>query len=71
MSCTDGEGKTFTAINLAVMFARGVDQTVLVVDVNLKNPGILPAFGIDSREGLTDYLLHNKPLAEILICPRV
>ena len=70
-SCTDGEGKTFTAINLAVMFAREVDQTVLVVDVNLKNPGILPAFGIDSREGLTDYLLHNKPLAEILICPGV
>ena len=38
-SCTDGEGKTFTAINLAVMFAREVDQTVLVVDVNLKTPG--------------------------------
>jgi len=70
-SCSDGEGKTFTAINLAVMFAREVDQTVLLVDVNLKHPSVLPAFGIESTEGLTDYLLHNKPLAELLICPGV
>jgi protein-tyrosine kinase len=70
-SCGDGEGKTFTAINLAVIFAREVDQTVLLVDVNLKHPSVLPAFGIDATEGLTDYLLHNKPLAEILICPGV
>jgi protein-tyrosine kinase len=70
-SCSDGEGKTFTAINLAVMFAREVDQTVLLVDVNLKHPSVLPAFGIEATEGLTDYLLYNKPLAELLICPGV
>jgi protein-tyrosine kinase len=70
-SCSEGEGKTFTAINLAVMFAREVDQTVLLVDVNLQHPSVLPAFGIESTEGLTDYLLHNKPLAELLICPGV
>jgi protein-tyrosine kinase len=39
--------------------------------VNLKHPSVLPAFGIDATEGLTDYLLRNKPLAEILICPGV
>ena len=70
-SCSDGEGKSFTAINLAVMFAREVDQTVLLVDVNLNHPGVLPAFGINATEGITDYLLHNKPLAELLICPGV
>jgi protein-tyrosine kinase len=70
-SCSDGEGKTFTAINLAVMFAREIDQTILLVDVNLKHPGILPALGIAATEGLTDYLLHNKPLAELLISPGV
>jgi len=68
-SCSDGEGKTFTAINLAVMFAREIDQTVLLVDVNLKHPGIVSAFGIEGTEGLTDYLQYNKPLAELLICP--
>jgi exopolysaccharide/PEP-CTERM locus tyrosine autokinase len=70
-SCIDGEGKTFTAINLAIMFAREVDQTVLLVDVNLKHPSITQVLGIEAHEGLTDYLLHNKPLTELLIRPGI
>ena len=70
-SCIDGEGKTFTAINLAIMFAREVDQTVLLVDVNLKHPSITRVLGIQAQEGLTDYLLHNKPLTDLLIRPGI
>jgi len=70
-SCTNGEGKTFTAINLAVMFAREVDKRVLIVDANLRNPSVLRAFGIPVQEGLTDYLLHNKPLTDLLIGPGI
>jgi protein-tyrosine kinase len=70
-SCTDREGKTFTAINLAIMFAREVDQRVLLVDVNLSHSSILQVFGISAQEGLTDYLLHNKPLSDLLICPGI
>jgi len=70
-SCIDGEGKTFTAINLAIMFAREVDQTVLLVDVNLKHPSITRVLGIQTHEGLTDYLLHSKPLTDLLIRPGI
>jgi protein-tyrosine kinase len=70
-SCIDGEGKTFTAVNLAIMLAKEVDQTVLLVDVNLKHPSIMRVFGIQTQEGLTDYLLNGKPLTELLICPGI
>jgi len=70
-SCTNREGKTFTAINLAIMFAREVDQRVLLVDANLNHPSVLQAFGVSAKEGLTDYLLHNKLLNDLLICPGI
>ncbi len=70
-STLEGEGKTHISINLAITFAREVDQTVLLVDVNLKNPSILKYFGIEKKEGLTDYLLHDKPLAELLVRPGI
>jgi len=35
------EGKTFTALNLAITFAREVDHEVLLVDINVKNPSVL------------------------------
>ncbi len=70
-SSLDKEGKTFLAANLAISVAREVDQTVLLVDVNLKNPSVLKTFGIESEGGLTDYLLYNKPLSDILIRPGI
>jgi protein-tyrosine kinase len=70
-SSTDGEGKTFTAVNLAIMFAREIDQSALLVDVNFRNPSVVSVFGIQSTEGLTDYLLYNKPIPELLINPGI
>jgi exopolysaccharide/PEP-CTERM locus tyrosine autokinase len=70
-SSLDKEGKTFIAVNLAITFAREVDQTVLLVDVNLKNPSVLNVFGIQAEEGLTDYLLHDKSLSDLLIRPGI
>lgn len=70
-SCLDGEGKTFTAVNLAIMFAREIDKNVLLVDVNFNHPSILSSFGIQIKEGLSDYLLNDKPLSELLINPGI
>ena len=70
-SCTDGEGKTFTAVNLAITLAREIDQSVLLVDVNFRHPSVISAFGIQTTEGLTDYLLHNKSIPELLISPGI
>ncbi|MGB7931191.1 MAG: CpsD/CapB family tyrosine-protein kinase [Gammaproteobacteria bacterium] len=62
-----GEGKTLTAINLAVSIAREVDYSVLLVDANLRHPWMLEHFGLSQHKGLSDYLIDNVPLSELLI----
>ena len=56
-----GEGKTLTAVNLAVSLAMETAQTVLLVDANLRNPSIHEVFGLDDCPGLADYLLDDQP----------
>jgi protein-tyrosine kinase len=65
------EGKTFTAINLAITFAREVDHKVLLVDINVKNPSVLKYLGIDEQPGLLDCMHDNVPLSDMLICPGI
>jgi protein-tyrosine kinase len=62
-----GEGKTLTAINLAISIAREVDYSVLLVDANLRHPWMLEHFGLSQRKGLSDYLTDDVPLSELLI----
>ena len=64
-----GEGKTLTAINLAISIAREVDYTVLLVDANLRHPWMLEHFGLSERKGLSDYLTSNAPIEELLVRP--
>ena len=66
-----GEGKTLTAVNLAVSLAMEVTQTVLLVDANLRNPSVHEVFGLDDCPGLADYLLDNQPLEDLLVHPGI
>lgn len=68
-SPVSGEGKTLTAVNLAISLAREVDYTVLLVDANLRNPSVHTYFGINPERGLSDYLTSDVPLSELLIHP--
>jgi len=61
------EGKSFVALNLAIVFACELDQTVLLVDADLKKSSIPKMLGIEVNKGLADYLLYNTPLEELLI----
>jgi len=70
-SALKGEGKTITAINLAVSIARAVKQTVLLVDTDLRNPTLHHYLGCDGQKGLRDYLLADEPLAELLVNPGI
>ena len=65
----EGEGKTLTAINLAISIAREVDYTVLLVDANLRHPWMLEHLGLKHRKGLSDYLTDDAPITELLIKP--
>ena len=65
----ENEGKTLTAINLAISLAMDVDCTVLLVDADLRHPSVHSYFGLEEAFGLSDYLISDKPLSELLIHP--
>jgi capsular exopolysaccharide synthesis family protein len=67
----DGEGKTLTAVNLAISLAMESTQTVLLVDANLRNPSIHDVFGLKDCAGLADYLLDDVPVENLLVHPGI
>lgn len=66
-----GEGKTFTAINLAISMAKEFHQTVLLVDCDLKQQNIHQCLGYESKYGLADYLLDDAELSELIVWPGI
>jgi len=70
-SVGEAEGKTVTAINLALSLAGDVNQTVLLVDLDLRRPSIGRFFSGDPLPGISDYLTDDRPIAELLINPGV
>ncbi len=66
-----GEGKSLTAVNLAIALAREVNHTVLLVDLDLRRPAIARHFGYAPVFGLRDYLLDDIPLSEVLFNPDI
>ena len=66
-----GEGKSLTTINLALTFARTYNQTVLLVDCDLRRQAVHKLLGFDSDAGLMDYLKHDRPLKELIIWPGI
>jgi protein-tyrosine kinase len=65
-SPTEGCGKTLTSINLAISIAREVNQTVLLVDLDLKRPQVQRYLTHETLPGLSDYLLQDTPVPELL-----
>ena len=66
-----GEGKTVTAINLALTFALEFSNTALLVDADLKQQNVHKTLGYQSNFGLSDYLLHDQPLNDLIVWPGI
>ena len=66
-----GCGKTLTAINLAISLAMEVTHTVLLVDLDLRKPSIHEYFGYQPETGLSDYLLNDTPINQIMFSPNI
>ena len=58
-SSAPGEGKTVTAANLAIVFAQS-GRTVILVDADLRKPGVHVIFDLPNTRGLTDLLRHQS-----------
>jgi len=70
-SADAGEGKTFTAVNLALTFARAYNQTVMLVDCDFRRQSVQKMMGFESDAGLIDYLVDGRPLNEFIIWPGI
>jgi protein-tyrosine kinase len=55
-SAVPGEGKTFTAVNLAISVAMEFDNTVLLVDGDVAHPSLPDLLGVPASPGLLDLL---------------
>ncbi|MFL6548538.1 MAG: CpsD/CapB family tyrosine-protein kinase [Povalibacter sp.] len=66
---TTGEGKTLTAINLALALAQDSNTWVFLVDLDLTRPAVATYLGINAtrgERGLSDYLTGNATLDNIV-----
>ena len=70
-SATLGAGKTFTAVNLAIAIAMEGNQSVLLVDADLKRPSVGKHLGLECEFGLNDYLKMDVSLEDTLINPGI
>jgi len=64
-----GEGKTLTAINLAIILSQELNHTVLLADADLRSPSITHYLGLGDQPGIVDYLTAGVPIRELLIHP--
>ncbi len=70
-SATLGAGKTFISVNLAIAIAMEGNQSVLLVDADLKRPAVGNYLDLQLEAGLFDYLNGNISLEDILINPGI
>ena len=61
VSAVNGEGKTLTAINLALSLAAEPNQTVLLVDLDLRRPAIASTLGLQPEAGLESWFGGDDP----------
>lgn len=65
-SALAGEGKTTVACNLAVSWAQS-GASVCLVEADLRRPGAAAVFGIEGALGLSDVLVGETTLDEVLL----
>jgi capsular exopolysaccharide synthesis family protein len=66
-SAVPREGKTLTVVNLAVTLSESYARRVLLIDADLRWPGVHQALGVPNDRGLTEVLqsdLDDLPLVE-------
>ncbi|HTW74434.1 MAG TPA: CpsD/CapB family tyrosine-protein kinase [Steroidobacteraceae bacterium] len=67
LSAHNGEGKTLTAINLAIAVAAHPGFTALLVDLDLRRPSIHRRLGIEPQIGIEDCLAQRRPIYEAMV----
>lgn len=67
-SALPGEGKSFTALNLAMSIATELDNTVMLVDADVARPSIMRMLGLPNGPGLLDLVIdESADLSSVLL----
>jgi len=66
-SATQGEGKTWVSANLAFSMSTLQNLRVLLVDADLRGAGLGNLLRMNSRVGLSDYLVNGKSLSSVRV----
>jgi capsular exopolysaccharide synthesis family protein len=67
-SANSGEGKTLTAINLAIGLAMmEIGRKIILVDLDMRRPAVHRYFGFRPEYGVSDFLLTGMPLQKIMV----
>lgn len=67
-SALPGEGKSFTAINLAMSIATELDYTVMLVDADVGRPSVMSMLGLPVGPGLLDLVAdESQDLSSMLL----
>jgi Mrp family chromosome partitioning ATPase len=69
VSPTADDGKTFTAINLAIAIAGHEGHTALLVDMDLRRPSIHRRFGFEAELGIEQCLRGQCAIPDALVHP--
>ncbi len=63
---SEGEGKTFLAIQLACALAGDKRTKILLIDANFENPTVSTLLGQDNKKGLIDALKHLSRVRDVI-----
>jgi exopolysaccharide/PEP-CTERM locus tyrosine autokinase len=70
-SAFPGEGKTFVSANLAASLALGINEYVLLIDCDFRNPNLHRLFSYSGLEGLHEYLTGKRELHDVIKRTRI
>jgi protein-tyrosine kinase len=72
-SALPGEGKSLTAVNLALTLSESYQRKVLLIDADLRRPTVQRMFGIPPISGLNEGLKasEDRPMALTPVCERL
>jgi Mrp family chromosome partitioning ATPase len=65
VSAVNGEGKTLTAVNLALSLAAEPNQTVLLLDLDLRRPAVARTLGLAAERGLESWFGGDEPTRNV------
>jgi capsular exopolysaccharide synthesis family protein len=65
-SSFSGEGKSFVTTNLGAVMALAGKKTI-ILEFDIRKPKVLAGLGMPKRKGITNYLVGNATLEELII----